>query len=165
MPFTPRPWIVDCNCVDSIDNMIHCVAQSEGTEHEWIAFGIEDRDLYAASLTYGHPDNASLIAAAPQLYEACTTVIGAWESGSPGAAARLCAAAVELAEKPCIRSPNELPAGNPIAPSNFAPIASSPDLEACIDHLLATFTDNNLRLIESRLTRYLRRCRCRRCRA
>ena len=70
---TPGPWIVD-DGTDSTENMSEVILEDKGTDREWIAVGIADNDGYAESVAYCHPDNAHLIAAAPEMLEALTTL-------------------------------------------------------------------------------------------
>lgn len=67
---TPGPWIPDNGGCDSIDNMVECLTHDEGTLREWMAVGKADSEGYAESLAYCHPDNANLIAAAPEMLAA-----------------------------------------------------------------------------------------------
>ena len=69
MNVTPRPWFVDENRIDRVDNMIACLKEDEGTVREWIAIGIADKEGYAESTAYCHPDNASLIVRAVNTFD------------------------------------------------------------------------------------------------
>lgn len=65
--YTPGPWVKDDGFVrpqDMVEQLL------ENTT--WVAVGICDEDGYAASVAYCHPDNASLISAAPEMLEALT---------------------------------------------------------------------------------------------
>lgn len=69
MSATPRPRIVDKNRIDRVDNMIACLKEGEGTVREWIAIGVADKEGYAESTAYCHPDNASLIVQAVNTFD------------------------------------------------------------------------------------------------
>ena len=68
MKFTQGPWFVDSGN-DSIENMIDCLSADVGTDREWVAVGLHDEDGYSESVAYCHPDNAPLIASAPDMHE------------------------------------------------------------------------------------------------
>lgn len=53
---TPRPWTIDKNGTDSVENMAEQIKKGD-----WMAIGIEDREGYAESVAYCHPNNAALI--------------------------------------------------------------------------------------------------------
>lgn len=63
---TPGPWIVSDGDT-YIENMAQCLLADKGTDREWTAVGIADKEGYAESVAYCHPANARVIAAAPEL--------------------------------------------------------------------------------------------------
>lgn len=63
---TQESWVVSERGDDSVGNMIDCLKSSEGSDSEWVSIGGR-----GWSIAYAHPTNAHLIAAAPELLEAC----------------------------------------------------------------------------------------------
>ena len=75
---TKGPWIVGTMVHDTdIDTQVSCLKENEGTDKEWTAIGVEDADGFSEVIALAHPANASLIAAAPELLEACEASLGA----------------------------------------------------------------------------------------
>lgn len=69
---TKGPWIVGVMGHDAdMDTQIACLKENENTEQEWTAIGTSDADGFAEVIALAHPANARLIAAAPELLEAC----------------------------------------------------------------------------------------------
>lgn len=62
---TPGPWIVDeCD-----------VASDTSPPDDWTAIGTADEDGLASIVAYCHPDNAPVLAAAPDLLTACKRLL------------------------------------------------------------------------------------------
>jgi hypothetical protein len=66
---SPGPWIIN-DGTDYPENMGRCILSDAGTDREWTAVGIADKDGYAESVAYCHPDNAPLVSAAPEMLDA-----------------------------------------------------------------------------------------------
>ena len=67
---TPGPYLKDEGLADSIDNMRDCLKRGEGTKEEWEAIGVGDKDGYAESIAYCHPNNANILSASWDMLEA-----------------------------------------------------------------------------------------------
>lgn len=79
----PGSWTVDAFGLD-IENACNCLRKGHGTEGEWtavaVSFGPEDPDGEGQDhVAYCHPDNAALIAAAPDLLVALKMAVSALE--------------------------------------------------------------------------------------
>ncbi len=69
---TPGPWVVDDGLVTMRDQA-ELIKADIGTNREWTAIGKNDEEGFAEVVSLSHPANALLIAAAPELLEACQT--------------------------------------------------------------------------------------------
>lgn len=65
-----QTWVVDDGLLDQQDHIDRLTEDLDSPERHWVAVGIADEEGYAESVAYCHPDNARLIAAAPELLEA-----------------------------------------------------------------------------------------------
>ena len=82
-PHTPGPWVED----DFGCSGAHHCGENPPPE-DWTCVGIEDDSGFAEVIAYCHPDNAPLIALAPELAAALRETVAALEAagadGEPG---------------------------------------------------------------------------------
>lgn len=71
---TPGEWKLDKEQMVSMRDQAQMLLDDIGTDREWVAVGLEDCDGFAEVIAMTHPQNARLIAAAPDLLEACKAV-------------------------------------------------------------------------------------------
>lgn len=71
---TPRPWVLS-DGADYPENMAQCILDGIGTDREWTAIGVEDKDGYAYSVAYCHPSNAALICKAVNSFDEVREVL------------------------------------------------------------------------------------------
>lgn len=67
---TAGEWLIDDGMVD-MQSQARMLIDDVGTDRQWVAVGIADRQGFAEVIALTHPCNAPIVAASPDLYEAC----------------------------------------------------------------------------------------------
>lgn len=78
---TVPPWIIDDGMVQMEDQAVQLMSD-RGTAREWIAIGVADKEGFAEVVALCHPDNAPVIAAAPDLLAELEKVLADVDAGN-----------------------------------------------------------------------------------